>query len=150
MQNFAVPRTQNGRRLMVDTDVLEIDRRLKEGDGSIGWAGDPGLWLEWDPVFEVFVVCRRAEDGREMDITRWPPPLSVGLLIRLRDADTHRPGNDPVARMLAADDAFEADLERRRDEEMIEAAARMAHAMRKDGMDVPGHKTFFQGEARLD
>lgn len=147
--NMAIPHHHAGRSMMVDSDVFDMDRRLKEGDGTVGWAGDPGLWLEWDAIYEVWVVCRRAPDGREMDVTRWPPPLSPGLLIRLREADTHRPGNDPVARAMAADDAYEADMKQRWEEQMHEAAARLTHAMRKDGMDVPGRKAFFQGDARV-
>lgn len=144
--SFGVPHTVDGRRIMVDTDVLDIDRRLKEGDGTLGWAGDPGLFLEFDQVMNQFVVRRRAENGWECDITYWPPPLTSGLLIRLRDADTHRPGNDPVARMFAADAAYEADEERRFGEQTAEAAARLVHALRQDGLDLPGsRKVSFAG-----
>lgn len=147
--SIGVPHTNaDGQRIMVDSDVLDIDRRLREGDGTLGWAGDPGLSLEFDRRINQFVVRRRDPDtGFEADITYWPAPLTTGLLIRLRDADTHRAGNDPVARMFAADAAFEADEAARFGEQTHEAAERLVHALRQDGVDVPGsRRTFFPGE----
>lgn len=139
--------TADGRRCLMESDVLDIARRINEGDASVGWSGDPDLWLELDQTTNTFVVCRRDPDsGLEADVTRWTPPLDAGLLIRLRDGDTRRSGNDPLARMFAADDAHERDLNRRFDEESLEVAGRLTHAMRKDGMDVPySQRTSFAG-----
>lgn len=139
--------TADGKRCLLESDVLDIARRLTEGDPTLGWAGDPDLWLELDQTTDTFVVCRYdPTTGREMDVTRWSPPLTAGLLVRLRDGDSHRRGNDPVARALAADDAHEADLARQQDELSHETATRLAHAMRRDGMDVPyNQRTSFVG-----
>lgn len=140
-------RTADGRRAIIDGDVLEIDRRLKEGDPTVGWSGDPGLWLEWDRLTETFVVCRRDPDtGMEADVTRWKPPLTVGLLIRLRDGDTRRAGNDPMAAIDAANEAHERDLDREFEAKTDETAARFAHAMKRSGVDVGySQRTSFSG-----
>jgi hypothetical protein len=131
----------DGHRIMVDADTLDIGRRLREGDGTVGWAGDPGLTLSFDERIQHFVVTRYDPyTGRELDVTYWAPPLTTGLLIRLREADTHRAGNDPVARMIAADEAYEADEAERFAGQTREVAERLVHALRKDGMDIPGSR----------
>lgn len=146
--HLAVPHTTpDGQRVLVDQDVLDIDRRLKHGDPTLGWAGDPGLWLEFDPRAEVFVVCwRNPRNGEEMVVTRYAPPLDSGLIRKLVEADTQRRGgNDPVAKMLAADDKHERDRAAAL-EDFIDndAAPRMVHAMRKDGVpDVPPAPVYF-------
>lgn len=139
---------EDGKRLTVDADTLDLDRRLREGDGTVGWAGDPGLRLLFDQRINHFVVTRHDPyTGRELDVTYWAPPLTTGLLVRLREADTHRPGNDPVARMIAADEAFAADEAARFGEQTRETAERLVRALRQDGMDIPGPRhTFFPGE----
>lgn len=135
----------DGRRMMVDSDLLDIDRRIKEGDGTVGWVGDDGLWLEFDQARNVFIVCRYDSDtGRTDDVMSYPPPLNAGLLIKLRDADTRRPGNDPVARMFAEDDAREAAAEAQFEEFIAEETApRLAHALRKGGLDEAAPKPVF-------
>lgn len=136
---LSIPRTApDGRQAFVDTDVLDIARRINEGDGTVGWAGDPGMWLEFDVNRNEFVVCRYdPATGAEADMCRWAPPLNVGLLVKLRDGDTHRAGNDPVGRMLAAE------AQRERDEEDYfalyvdeEVTPRLVHALDKGGVDM--------------
>lgn len=145
--NLAVPHTNpDGQRVLVDQDVLDIDRRLKHGDPTLGWAGDPGLWLEFDQVAEVFVVMYRTRDGREIVVTRYAPPLDSGLIRRLVEADTERRGgNDPVGKMLANDDRLERSRAAALDDFIDnDAAPRMVHAMRKDGVpDVPPAPVYF-------
>lgn len=140
-------RTADGRRCMMESDVLDICRRVTEGDPSVGWAGDPDLWVELDQATNTFVVCRYdPRTGGPMDVTRWSPPLTAGLLIRLRDADTRRPGNDPLARMDAENEALERDLDRRLAEQTFEAADRLTFEMHKAGADVPRNvRTSFTG-----
>lgn len=144
--SLSTPHTNpDGRRMMVESSVLEIDKRLKEGDSSVGWVGDPGLWLEFDQARNVFIVCRYDPNtGAEMDVMSYPPPLDAGLLIKLRDGDTQRAGNDPLARLFAEEDAREKSKEREFDTFIEEESApRLVHAMRQDGMDVGTRKTFF-------
>lgn len=145
MPGLSVPTTSpDGRRMMVESDVLALDARIKNGDGTVGWAGDPGMWLEFDQIADVFIVCRHDPNtGGVEDVLRYAPPLDVGLLIKLRDGDTHRAGNDPVARMLAEEakrerdeqDEFETYIEE-------EVAPRLTHALDQGGVDTGRAKSF--------
>lgn len=81
----------DGRRIMVEGGVLDVNRRMQEGDATVGWRGDPDLYLEYDLVLDRYVVMRAASDSRgATTVMTWGFPLDERLLIHLRDHDLRR------------------------------------------------------------
>ncbi len=66
-------RLPDGRILVSDHDVYDVERRLQEGDPTYGWPGDPNLFLAIDPQprpprWEVHRLC---DDGQVRRICVW-------------------------------------------------------------------------------
>lgn len=139
MSGLMTPHTApDGRRMMVESDVLDICNRIQQGDPTTGWAGDPGMWVEFDVPRNAFVVRRiDPRTGGEVDVMSYRPPLDTGLLVKLAQGDTQRRGNDPVKRILEENTARERAQEAEFDSYVEEEVApRLVHAMREDGLDV--------------
>ena len=45
-----VPHRHDGRTMMVDSEMLELDRQAKNGDPVSGWRGDPQMWVALLPA----------------------------------------------------------------------------------------------------
>lgn len=110
----------------------DIQRKLKEGDPSIGWEGDERLYVAPREGAEGYVVGRLCEDGvkRLICVSKAPHRLDQELLIQLRDHDTRRVNvlkqvNDHNARIQKAHDD-------RATERISEAMERVIHGLRKD------------------
>jgi len=62
----------NGHPSLVPVAALELGRRLREGDATVGWEGDPTLSLEFDPVNSTWQVWGRDLHGETYCCGAWP------------------------------------------------------------------------------
>jgi hypothetical protein len=109
-------------------DMLDIDRRVKQGDES-GWRGDPSMGLFLNPEngnFEVWGVDARgkaylAASHHKMDHT---------LLIKLREGDWRK--HDVIQRVLDNNASLEATAKAKARDEFEALADKMQWAIRRD------------------
>lgn len=131
---FPVP--SNGK--MVDSDLLLLDRQVKEGDAVSGWRGDPDMWVEvydGDGLPVVWVMgldAQRAKYGAAS--TKARPGWRHKLLEKLVLGDWQGRAGDPVARIDAANAAREKERRDRFNDHFVEHVAPKLHwALVKDG-----------------
>lgn len=122
-----------GRSILADHD---FDRRLHEGDPTVGWVGDPRLGVVYNGDTDRIELWRYCEDGEARKITQSRPG------VRVLDSDVLRflAEHDPLSRRaynvnadIAAHNAKvrsrqAADLQAREEA----AADRLQWALRKD------------------
>lgn len=110
----------------------DIQRKLKEGDPSIGWEGDERLYIAPRDGAEGYVVGRLCEDGVKRLICYSKPPhrLDQELLVMLRDNDTRR--TDVRKRIDLHNARIQKEHDERATERIAEAMDRVVHGLRKD------------------
>ncbi|MGE4426039.1 MAG: hypothetical protein AB7G37_06285 [Solirubrobacteraceae bacterium] len=122
----------------VTAGVHDIARRLRDGDATIGWLGDDTLSLklavpvdwrgepEGDPVYEVWGVDSA---GVDYMVLRWPR-ADASMLRKLIEGDSRVA--DPVARVMAHNQALDRDRARRDQDAREERHDKLHHALLKD------------------
>jgi hypothetical protein len=131
-------------RCHVDADVVDISRRLREGDSSVNYKGHPwlgddtltlhlGVPVDWrgepadgDPVYEVWGVDAQATPYL---VLRWPR-ADATMLVELIKGDSRV--LDVVADIDAANAKLEADRKAAEMERLEEAGDRLHFALRRD------------------
>ena len=121
----------DGKSLLMDSDFM---RRLREGDATIGWTGDPRLGVyHADDCIEIHRLC---EDGEVRLIMRSKPGVtSLGseALRFLAEHDTQsRRAYDPVEEINRHNAGVEKSIADREKDRRGEAAERLAWALRRD------------------
>jgi hypothetical protein len=112
---------RDGRRFLIEDDVLDVARRIKEIDDSLS--------LQFNERGEFFVVVQTLADGEEKLVTT-AQELDERLIHRLKHI-THQ-SYDYVAEMDRIDKQAEKDSEHRFSEKVGEAGEKAAHALRED------------------
>lgn len=117
-------------------DSQEIGRRLREGDATLGWPGDPDLTLVRNTVKGRWEVWRRHEDGSASIVMqrsgdRLP---GTGLICAVRDHDTRLV--DVLGDIDRHNDALDAARRERARAQTEDAADKLAWALGKD-LDLP-------------
>lgn len=112
---------RDGRRVLIDNDVLDIARQIAEID--------PCLHVSWNERGEYFAVYEVSPDGSEHLVTT-TTELTPQLVELLRMIGSRR---DLFAADVAAQDRqAERDAEHAFHERVGPVAERLAHALRKD------------------
>ena len=111
-------------------DLLDIDRRIKDGDES-GWRGDPSMGIFVNTSTGWFEVWGYDRAGREY-LAASHETLDHTLLIKLREGDMTRPGNDPFQKVLDHNAKLKADQDRREHDEFEQLADKMQWGIRQD------------------
>lgn len=122
--SFFVPETmKRGKgRIWKDPAVLDIVKRMHEGDATLGWSGDKrlGLYIITEgPLAGGWAVVRHAENGEEYTILVGKPGASlIGLIPKLAEGDQRRRLALDINKMLDAEDRKKA----AQDQEQLDVA----------------------------
>lgn len=125
--NERAPRVM-GNMVQIDADVLDIDRRIREGDES-GWRGDPNMRLFWNPgsmMFEVVGIDRTGQEYLAASHDR----CDHTLLVKLVNGDPRRV--NVFAEAAKHNAKLTADNEAADREKRLAVADKMQFAIRKD------------------
>lgn len=118
----------NTRLVPIPSHVLDIDRRIREGDEV--WRGDPTMGLWFNPASRMFEVIGLDINGNPY-IAATAPMADQRLLEQLVAGDWQRDGS-VFDRVEAENAKVRADLDRR-DEEQTEAMSdKLAWALKRD------------------
>jgi hypothetical protein len=112
---------RDGRRVLVEDDVLGIVRELKEID--------PNLTVHWNEYGEFYAIGEMLPDGTESLVTT-VPELDARLPEHMRMLQSS--GYNYVKEMERQDREAEKAKEHRFSEQVGERGERLAHALRKD------------------
>ncbi len=112
--------------------------KLHYGDSTIGWEGDPRLFVvaEATPAGTVWELWRHEENGHRSMIEKSPPgyPFDERILVQLCKLDTQRQHRDLHAEVMNARDKEAADEIAGRNEYIAEELApRLQRALISDG-----------------
>lgn len=134
MAELLIPEYLDGKPTFVPY-AGDIQRLLKEGDPTIGWEGDPRLYIT--PMDRGgWAVGRLCEDGVKRMICHSTPDsngqhkLDKSLLIQMRNNDTRK--SDVLKRIETSNQRFEKDRTDAAVEKMSEALERVIHGIRAD------------------
>ena len=98
----AFTRRQREPMVEVTLDVLDIGRRIQDGDEL--WRGDPSMALTWNQYTEEFEVI--ALDGKGQPyVVLSAPECDQRILIQLAESDWQRAPRERLARMVAQEAA---------------------------------------------
>lgn len=124
---------EDGTVIQMETSVLDIDRRIKEGDPTLGWRGDDQMFLVWNGPQRRFEVCGIDLRGNEyVAVTGEPGEMPDARLIRkLVIGDWQHP--ERVMQQYREHLARQAAKHKRAQEETIgEGVSKLTHAVMKD------------------
>ena len=131
------PRIANG-RVWVDSSVGDIDYRIKHGDATLGWRGDPSMFLMLHPVTGHYEVWGTDRAGNQYMCCSHPF-CDVTLIKKLVDGDPTR--NDVIGRILADNEKLKKDREDAERDKRLEVADKLGWAIRQDfGQHLGGRK----------
>ena len=132
----------DGRVLFVEGDVLDIGRRLNEGDATRGWEGDPTMRLVRASSTSSgsgetwwWEVWRDSEtDGEPYCCLRSKPfaALDARIIDLIVAADSRK--RDVVAEVHTHNERILRDRQAAADERMEEANDKLLWGLRKDGV----------------
>lgn len=111
---------RDGRRVLIDDDVLDIARRLKEID--------PRLGLEWNENGNFFAITEQTPDGVKLVTTA--TELDPRLIERVREIA--HPSYDYAGELERKDRAGDRARDHAFHEQVGELGERAAFALRKD------------------
>jgi hypothetical protein len=112
---------RDGRRILVEDDVLEIAGMIRQVDEHLS--------LHWNETGEYFSVVETAEDGRERLVLS-AQELDGRVLERIQQIA--HPDYNYVAELDKLDAQAEREKEHRFSEQTGEIGERLAHALRTD------------------
>ena len=135
---IVTPEWRGGRVVWHESVADWFIDKLHNGDGTIGWEGDPQLFIvaERTPQGTVWELWRAEENGHRSLIEKSPPgyPFDERVLVQLCKLDTRRHDRDLHAEIEAARDKVKADELAARNEYIAEEfAPRLQAALIKDG-----------------
>lgn len=132
MASFVLPAFVNGQPTWLEEADPEIVRLLQHGDPTIGWEGDPRLYMRRNLHSGGWTVWRLGEDGSEHAIcsSKGNHKLDKSLLVRLRDHDSRRV--DIHARVEKQNAAAQRALDTKEYEDTHEKLERVYHALGRD------------------
>lgn len=108
-------RGPDGHSMLINTDVLDIAKRIQKGDATCGWSGDERMWVGWNPRLTRYEVWRTGEDGKDRIISAWAPnEFDARVIKNLAEHDTR------VHDILARLDAHNAKIEKERADKLAE------------------------------
>lgn len=142
-----VPHTYAGRSMVVDSEMLELDRQAKYGDAVSGWRGDPEMWVclnqmaAGPDVVEVWGL-----DSKRRPYIACSTEATQGwrhrLLTKLVKGDWQKRAGDLVEETMRANAKVRADAEAEfTDFIREEFAPKLRHALQRDG--VAPRDTFY-------
>jgi len=112
MPIYAQARLPDGRDVRIDADVLDIGRKLREGEPTLGWGGDPAASLVFNEDRNCFEVLGQDLMGRTY-VMASHPKCDERLLVKCRDGHwskakdiIDRLVDDQAARYQQAQDAL--------------------------------------------
>lgn len=123
-----VEHVQNGNRMLVESDVLDIGRRIAQGDEL--WRGDPSMGLFWNPVEQMFEVWGEDIAGTPY-LAAAHTHADARLVMKLVEGDWQK-GLAKLNALQAAEVARKADEERRVQDQNEELADKLHWALRRD------------------
>lgn len=132
MPGFLLPAYVNGQPTWMEEADPEIVRLLQQGDPTIGWEGDPRLYIRRNHHSGGWTVWRLGEDGREYAIcsSKGEHKLDKSLLTRLRDHDTRRV--DVHQRMLDQNARAQKNQDQKEYEDTFERLEKVYWALGRD------------------
>lgn len=120
-----------GTNVHIEADVFEIGRRIREGDGTLGWGGDPVAALTFNPRNAMFEVIGRDLYGRAY-VMASHRKCDERLIMKCRDGHWSK-AVDFVDRLIDEQGRRQDELERERREYISEELApKLAHAIRTE------------------
>lgn len=120
---YAQARLPDGTDVDIAADVLDIGRKVREGEPTLGWEGDPLASLVWNPDLDVFEVLGKDLYG-ETYVMASHTHCDERLLVKCRDGHWSK-AKSIVDRMLNRQEArFQANQAK------INEAIREEHAPR--------------------
>jgi hypothetical protein len=137
----------------VPVTVLDIDRRLRDGDPTMGWRGDPTFQLVFNQQTRGFEVWGR--DGRGVDyVVLYADHVSPRILADLAASDWQR-GKQVIRDVIDRADKGQKDREYRLEQTRREASEKfawhVAEAFRQETGHSPGRSIFGQvGRGKKD
>jgi len=121
----------------VSADFIE---KLQKGDSTIGWEGDPNLWVEsvdnlGQRFFELWGWKLDGSSKYRIAVSDPDTPFDERILVKLCEVDMRRnPKRDIHAEVVAHNDKIDADNQAAQDEWIAEdVAPRLRRALQKDG-----------------
>lgn len=89
---IAHPEWVDGRRLWLDPEVRDVVSRLRDGDPTRGWEGDPRLALYFIPGSRQWELMRLEADGEYRTVARSKPgaKLTPAIIDELVARDVRR------------------------------------------------------------
>jgi hypothetical protein len=117
-------------------EVQEIVRRIQHGYPELGWEGDPRLAVYWNRETERWEIWRLCEDGEYRMILRSAPRtrLDERVIHVLLQHDAWR-GYDPKVAVDRHNARVDREKERIASERNEDLADKLAHALKKDGVE---------------
>lgn len=129
-------------RASIDADVRDIERRIREGDATVGWLGDDTLELalafpvdrKGRPIQDKnarpeFQVWGRDARGTKYIALKWPT-ADVSLLRKLAELDPRT--HDRMAELIAAEAKREQDAADKAADQRREVIDKLHWAILKD------------------
>lgn len=117
-------------RVVVEGDVLEVERRLREGDDLIGWEGDENMRLMVDLETGLYDVWTLGPDRTPVLAVAERPYCDQRLIEDVIRADTRR--FDVAARVIKRNEEVAAGDRAARAEQNAELADKLQSALMKD------------------
>lgn len=122
----------DGRALWVAPEVQDIQRRLREGDPSLGWEGDPRLALYRAEADTRWYLYRLETDGQYRLVLRSRPDVSLITLIPwLVEHDTRR-GFNAAEAVNAANEKLTRERDAAEHERAVEAMRKVIWGVNRD------------------
>ena len=143
-----VPHRHGGRTMIVDSEMLELDRQAKYGDPVSGWRGDEQMFVCLAPQAtgpDVVEVWGLDSMGREYPAASTPATSGWRhrLLAKLVDGDWQKRAGDLVEETMKNNAKIRADQEAAHAEYVREEfAPKLLWALQKDGM-APRDRFYF-------
>lgn len=119
-----------GTHVLVEGTVVDTLRRLRDGDGILGWEGDPNMQLFVDTESRLYDVWTLDAAGDPALVVSQYPYADQRLIEAVIRADSHR--FDVATRVLEHNRTVDEANRKARQAESEERADKLHHALLKD------------------